>query len=180
MMRKNTIVRAATALATAAVATTLTLTPAANANTAERVDARGDAPRHIDLTRAVIDNGDSRSDLVKLRIRVDGTLRTGDSVTVWFNRDPSNPGPELRLAGFVNSEYAMRRVNTWSGPGRAVSCDLYKMKQFDNLHGVRVRIDRSCLGDHPVRVAIRAGSGAGDSRFDWFDSRRTFLPGVLH
>lgn len=179
-MRKTRILKTATALATAAVATTLTLTPAVNANTAERGDARGDAPRHIDLTRAVIDNGDSRSDLVKLRIRVAGTLRTGDSVTVWFNRDPSDPGPELRLKGFINSEYAMRRVHTWAGSGQPVSCDLYKMKQFADRHGVRVRIDRSCLGNLPVRVAIRAGSGAGDSRFDWFDGRRTFLPGVLH
>lgn len=72
---------------------------------------------------------------MKIRIRVAGTLRTGDSVTVRFNRDPSDPGPELRLTGVINSEYAMRRVHTWNGPGQRVSCDLYKMKQFADQHG---------------------------------------------
>ncbi len=179
-MGKTRIVAAAAAMAAVTMASTVALTPTAYANTATRDDARGDAPRHIDLTRAVIDNGDTDSDLAILRIRVAGALRTGDSVYVWFNRNTANPGPELRLTGVIDSEYAMRRVNTWTGAGHAVSCDLYKMKQFGDRHGVRVRIDRSCLGNRPVRAAIRVNSGTGDGQRDWFGGRRTFLPAVLH
>lgn len=179
-MRKTRIIAAAAAMLAATMAATVTLTPAAYANIAAHRDARGDAPRHSDLTRVVIDNGDSESDLAILRIRVAGQLRTGDSVYVWFNRNPSNPGPELRLTGVIDSEYALNRVNTWKGLGHAASCDLVKMKQFADRHGVRVRIDRSCLGNHPVRAAIRVNSGTGDGERDWFGGRRTFLPGVRH
>ena len=176
----KTRIAAAAAIAAVTVASTVALTSTAYANTATRDDARGDAPRHIDLTRAVIDNGDTDSDLAILRIRVAGALRTGDSVYVWFNRNLSNPGPELRLTGVIDSEYAMQRVNSWNGSGDPVSCDLYAMKQFRDRHGVRVRVDRSCLGDRPVRAAIRVNSGTGDDRRDWFGDRRTFLPAVLH
>jgi len=177
-MRKTRIVAAAAAMLAATMAT-VTLTPAAYANTAAHRDARGDAPRHGDLTRAVIDNGDTDSDLAIIRIRVAGRLHTGDSVYVWFNRNPSNPGPELRLTGIVDSEYALNRVNTWKGLGHVASCDLYTMKQFADRHGVRVRIDRGCLGNRPVRAAIRVNSAVEGDR-DWFGARRTFLPGVRH
>lgn len=173
-MRKT---RMAVAIAAAAAAT-FALAPAASANTAERHDRRGDAPRHIDLTRAVIDNGDTDPDLAIIRIRVAGNLRGGDAVTVWFNRDPSDAGPELRLTGVIDSEFTMRRVHTWNGPGRPARCALYKMKQFADLQGVRVRIDRDCLGNRPVRAAIRVQSGTGDGKVDWFHGRRTFLKGV--
>jgi hypothetical protein len=165
-------------LAVAAVAAALTTTPAAHADTVTRHDARGDAPRHIDLTRAVIDNGDTNSDLAIMRIRIRGTLQIGDNLTVWFNRDPSDAGPELRLRGFVDSEFVLRRVHTWNGPGAAAACDRYAMKQFADRRGMRVLIDRDCLGNRPVRVAIR--SQADNGRVDWFGQRRTFLPAVFH
>lgn len=172
-MRKLRLVVAASA----AAAAVLTMAPAATANTVTRHDARGDAPRHIDLTRAVIDNGDTDSDLAILRIRVRGTLQIGDNITVWFNRN-SDAGPELRLRGYVDSEYVLRRVHTWNGPGSAAACDRYALKQFANRRGARAVIDRDCLGNRPVRAAIRTQSDSG--RVDWFQGRRNFLPGVRH
>lgn len=171
-MRKTRLAIAAAA----AVAATFTMTPAANANTAVRHDARGDAPRHIDLTRAVIDNGETRPKLAIVRIRVRGTLQPGDNVTVWFNRN-RDAGPELRLRGWIDSEYVLNRVHTWNGPGRRASCARYGMKQYAGRHGVRVWINRACLGNRPVRVAIRTQAGGGDE-IDWFHGRRNFLPGV--
>lgn len=161
----------------AATAATLTMAPAATADTAVRHDARGDAPRHIDLTRAVIDNGDAKPKLAIMRIRVAGKLRAGDNVTVWFNRD-RDAGPELRLRGYIDSEFVLRKVHTWNGPGRKASCARYALKQFADRHGVRVRINRACLGNRPVRVAIRAQGNGG--KIDWFHGRRNFLPAVRH
>jgi hypothetical protein len=164
-------------VATAAtLAATVTMTPAAQADTVVFADARGDAPRHIDLTTARVDNGDTRPQLVLMRIRIAGRWQLGDQVSVWFNRDRSNPGPELRLTAYVDSEYVLRRVETWNGPGRRASCERYSMKQFANNRGLRVRIARDCLGNRPARVAIRTMSENG--RVDWFQQRRSFLPAV--
>jgi hypothetical protein len=166
---------ATTGAAAIAVATIVSMPPAANADTAIFVEPRGDAPRHIDLTRAVIDNGDARPAKVLMRIRVRGTLHLGDNIAVYFNRNVANPGPELKLSSFVDSEFTLRRVNTWTGNGIPASCGDYAMKQFADNHGVRVRINRSCL-DGPARVAIRTRSD--DGQVDWFGPRRTFLPAV--
>jgi hypothetical protein len=173
-MRK---IRQAVAVAAAAAAT-LTLMAPASADRAAFREHRGDAPRHIDLTAALVDNGSADPDLVKMRIRVAGKLRIGDDVTVWFNRDPSDAGPELRLRGFVDSEFVLRRVHTWNGPGKAASCALYSMKQLADNTGVRVRINRSCLGNRPVRAAIRTHADGG--AIDWFHGRRTWLTAVKH
>jgi hypothetical protein len=173
-MRKARLAAAAVVTA-AAVAAPLTLTPSAQADTVVFADARRDAPRHIDLTRALVDNGDARPLKVLIRIRIRGTWAAGDHIAVYFNRNRSNPGPELRLSSFVDSEFSLRRVNTWTGNGIPASCGDFAMKQFADNHGVRVRINRSCL-DGPARVAIRTRSD--DGQVDWFQQRRTFLPAV--
>ncbi|MGH3456087.1 MAG: hypothetical protein ACRDPQ_13480 [Nocardioidaceae bacterium] len=166
---------ATTGAAAIALATTVSMPPAANADTAVFADARGDAPGHIDLTRATIDNGDALPAKVLMRIRVRGTLDLGDHIAVFFNRNVANPGPELKLSSFVDSEFTLRRVNTWTGNGVPASCADFALKQFADNHGVRVRINRSCL-DGPARVAIRTRSD--DGQVDWFQARRTFLPAV--
>lgn len=174
-MRKTKLAIAAAA----ALAATLSMAPAAQADTAIRTEPRGDAPRHIDLTRVVIDYGDTEPGTAILRVRVAGHLRAGDNVTVWFNTDPSDAGPELRLSGWVDSEYQLRSVHTWGGPGVEASCELYSMGMYRDYRGMNVRIGRDCLDDRPVRAAIRTRS-AGDERQDWFRSRRTWLRGVLY
>jgi hypothetical protein len=165
-------------VAIAAGATLLTMAPAAQADTVNAADNRGDAPRKIDLTRARIDNGDTRPRLVLIRLGIAGRWRLGGDVTVWFNLDRSNPGPELRFTGVLFSAYALQRVNGWNGTGHETSCDDYDMKQIGHNRAMRVRIKRACLGHRPVRVAVRTRSGDGDT--DWFGHRRTFLPAVRH
>ena len=161
--------------AAATIATTLTMTPAAQADTRVFTDRRGDAPRHIDLTKARVNNGDARPRMVLIRIRIAGRWQNGDQITVWFDRNRSNPGPELRLTAHVDSEYLLQRVDRWNGPGRKANCRRYAIKQFANNRGARVRIARACLGG-PARVAIRTKTA--DGRVDWFHQRKTFLPTV--
>lgn len=164
--------------AAAALATTVTTTPAATADTVIRHERRGDAPRNVDLTRVVIDNGDTHPDRVIIRVRVAGTLQEGpeggDVVTVWFNRD-SDPAPDLRIASLVGWETEMTRVHRWNGSGRWADCGGGNVVPFRDGHGVKIKLSRNCLNHHPVKVAIRATDVDGQ---DWFRGRRNFLPGV--
>lgn len=170
----RTTTRLAIAAATA-LAATATMAPAANADTAVRYERRGDAPRHLDLTKVVVDNGDTRPNLAITRVRVAGKLRhgpeRGDVVTVWFDRD-RDPKPDLRLAVLVGWEYELTRVHRWNGSGRWADCRRVKAATFREDHGIRIRIARKCLNNRPVKVAVRT-STAG--HHDWFRARRTFL-----
>lgn len=173
-----------TRLAVAAAATlaaSATMIPAASADTVIRHERRGDAPRHIDLTRVTVDNGDTRPGSAIVRIRVAGTLREGpndgDVVTVWFNRD-RDPRPDLRLAVLVGWEWELTRVNSWNGSGRWSDCGA-RVESFRDGHGIKIRIARACLNNRPVKVAIRSRTIDDESLYqDWFRARRTFLPGV--
>lgn len=176
--------RATTRLAVAAAtafAATVTMAPAATADTAVRLEKRGDAPRHIDLTRAVVDNGDTKPKLAIIRVRVKGKLHkgpeNGDVVTVWFDRDRDRR-PDLRLAILHGWEWELTRVNRWHGSGRWAGCRRVKAVPFSDGHGVKIRIARKCLNNRPVKVAIRTSSGTGDGKHDWFRGRRNFLAPV--
>ena len=178
----NRTTRLAVAVA-ATLAATVAMTPAVSADTVARQERRGDAPRHIDLTRFTIDNGDTKPRWAIIRIRTAGKLRPGpddgDVVTVWFDRD-RDPRPDLRMDVLFGWEWEMWRVNGWNGQVRPADCP-HRVKTYRDRHGIKIRIARSCLNNRPVRVAVRSVTIDDGSRYhDWFRGRRTFLPGVRH
>jgi hypothetical protein len=173
--------RLAIAAATA-LAATVTMAPAAEADTAIRHERRGDAPRHIDLTKVTIDNGDTQPRLAIIRVRVAGTLRAGphdgDVISIWLDRD-RDPRPDLKLDYLYEWEWEWSRVHRWNGHAGWAECGPIKLAPFREGHGLTFKVARSCLNNHPVRVAVRTATIDDNERVqDWFRGRRTFLAGV--
>jgi hypothetical protein len=172
--------RASSALvgALVAVLTTTTAGPA-SAATARFTDAAGDAHRGVDIRAVRVVNDDR----IVVRTRFDFLNPTAArGLTVYFDTDRPNPGPEYAAVGGLNnsSDWQALRIGRWNDPTprQLRRCDIDLRLRFGE-HGVATfDIARSCFREPgAIRVAVRAG---GPNSQDWAPARRTFYPRVAH
>jgi hypothetical protein len=82
-------------------------------------DANGEATASVDIARVTASLVGEHDDRVRLKVAFAQIQKSGDHTAVYFDRNRSNPGPELRLSGIVGSEYWLDRVDSWNEPGRS-------------------------------------------------------------
>lgn len=100
-----------------------------------------------------------------------GVIRPGTYLTVYFDTDPSDPGPEYRNDLVPASELSpLMRIEEFGQQGRAVRCD--GLRGRGDVFGpktVSVTVPRSCVG-YPtkVRVSVRGYFDVkGPNVVDW-------------
>lgn len=120
---------------------------------------------------------DKADDVFKVRVRVD-KIRLGSTLVVYVDRNLNNPGPELRMVAFPDSEWNLYRVNKWGQRGKQIdTCGRVRMSSFTNDHRARWSATRTCLG---IQGAVRVGAKMVDpqGRADWAPQREAFFARV--
>ena len=169
--------RTARALAaTAALAATLTLAPAAHAETT-RVDDGADATASTTDIRVVrVNHGDQR-----LRIQVGFPDLREDGAAgllTWIDTDAEQAGPEYAIGAplFSGGDYMLVGTDGWKPTGQPVDCR-YNL-QLDYADDQLVLTTRRGCFDKPdqVRVAMRMFDNEDPSHpvTDWLIGRREF------
>ena len=172
--------RAGTALvgALVAVLTTTTAGPA-SAATARFSDPAGDAHRGVDIRAVRVVNDDR----IVVRTRFDFLSPTAArGMTVYFDTDRANRGPEYAAVGGLNnsSDWQAIRIGRWNDPTPRLlfRCDIDLRLRFGKPGVATFDIARSCFRrPDAIRVAARAG---GPNSQDWAPARKTFFPSVEH
>jgi hypothetical protein len=177
--------RAIVAVAGLALAATATVAAPASAATRTFDDAAGDVAHGVDIRSVKVVNEKN----VRVVVRHDDlvrSFRSGASMTVYFDTDRTEPGPEYGLAGalFVGGDYALLPTvgSGWKLSRRALPLECSYVSRIDYAADVtRIRISRGCL-ERPdeVRVAVKAGGEQpdGDIVRDWLDGRRSLTPWI--
>ncbi|WP_104107417.1 hypothetical protein [Nocardioides sp. 616] len=158
------------------------LTPA-HAATASFVDG-DDRPMKADILEVRVAHN---ADRIRVRISFDDLVRSGlersQGVSIFFDTDEGDAGPEYRLGGGLNSgtDYLLAAVEGWNDDGAPVeSCD-YLGRINWRRDTVTYLVDPPCFGDVPaVRVAVKAGESRrrGVERNDWLLGRRVLTDPV--
>ena len=171
-MRTRTLVTVAAALAVAAV-----LLPANGAAAATDLfpDATGDTASRSDIGWVEVTNS-GRHDRFVVRVGLSRVVY-GAPLTVWVDLRAKNPGPELRMLAYADSEWALYRVHDWGERGTRIgTCGRVRYTKA-TPHVATWRTTRTCLGiRRGVSVAVRvrdAGHGV-----DWAPAPRQFLDRV--
>ncbi len=129
-------------------------------------------PGAIDIRAVRVDNSTTRTHRVVVTVPM-RSIRFGDGMTVHVDTRPRDAGPEYRIDGLANSEYAFRRTGSWSARGRVVPCDDARFRLAAGERRARVVFPRSCLdGPGRVRIAVHAYR---DGRSDWARAARHWL-----
>lgn len=167
--------RLLTAMAAVCALVLLPITPA-SAQVVRFDDAVGDTHARSDIKWVQVTNSRHR-DLFKVRVRLD-RVRYGVGLVVYVDRRLKNPGPELRMVAFADSEWQLHRVNKWGQRGRMIdTCGAVRYSKSTPRPIATWKASRSCLELRPrVRVAVKiADRGHGK---DWAPDRRRFFPPV--
>jgi len=172
-VRPRTLLTVAAALAVAAVALPAN---AATAATELFPDATGDTASRSDIGWVEVTNS-RQHDRLAVRVGLSRVLY-GVTLTVWVDTRAKNPGPELRMVAYADSEWALYRVDRWGQRGtRTPLCGRVRYSK-STPHVAGWRTTRTCLDvRRGVRVAVRVkdtGHGA-----DWAPAPRHFLDTVL-
>jgi len=140
-------------------------------------DPVGDAAKNVDITAVRVDNGTSQPRFLKVAVRHADPVAPGQAVSIYYDTNRSDAGPEYLLYGVYASEYNLRRVETWRDFGRDIRCNDTWMKRGSDHHIARTGVLRSCLaGPDRVRVAVKTSGFNG--AVDWAPCRRHLLPFV--
>lgn len=161
---------------TAAALLTLLPTQSASAAIAVYHDPDGDTTSRSDLRWVNVRNVGS-DNLFEVRVGVSQVV-LGDLLVVYVDRDLKDPGPELRMNAYVDSEWTLARVNTWREQGTIVShCGRVTYSTSSTRPVAVWHATRRCLGiGKQVRVAAKVvdfGHGV-----DWAPAPRVFLDPV--
>jgi len=173
-----------TAAIGAAVGTTLLVTAgSAAAATSTFQDARGDMAHGADIHSIKVVNEKNVRVVLQVADLVP-SYKSGAGVTVYFDTDPSDAGPEFAFLGgmFEGTDYGLVRTEGWNvGDNPRVVRDFHIMKLDYENDVARFRMSRAALG-HPgkVRVAIKTSGeqNDGDIVHDWIEERRDFTSWV--
>ncbi|MDQ3629031.1 MAG: hypothetical protein M3419_09535 [Actinomycetota bacterium] len=136
------------------------------------VDPVGDASPATDIERVGIRGVGPQRGLLNVRVEFARREEIGVRTTVWFDTDDDGR-PDLRLQGYRQSEYDLREVAHWFGPGRPADCDTYRQKGNRAGTAVVTRIGRDCLGRGPARVAVQTAQLQTNDH-DWLGDARQF------
>ena len=137
-------------------------------------DANGDAAGSVDIARVTTSVFGRTDNRLRFKVAFARVQRSGDQTSIYFDLNRRNAGPELRLAGAVDSEYWLARVDGWNDQGRDVRCEYTRMYQERNGWVMTAEIDLDCLGS-PRRVRFETRTTAArDGSTDWLDRARTF------
>lgn len=171
-----TVAAAAAAAATtlsllAGASTTATAAPAPNGPRGI-ADPVGDASPATDMEEVVIRSVGPQHGVLNVRVEFAGRQGIGGGTTVWFDTD-NDGGPDLRIQGYRQSEYHLREVTRWFGPGRPSDCGTFSQKGSRAWSVVVTRIARDCLGRGPARVAVHTGQQQMNDH-DWLGDAREF------
>ena len=136
-------------------------------------DANGEATASVDIARVTTSLVGASDGRVRLKVAFAHIQKDGDHTAVYFDRNRSNPGPELRLSGIVGSEYWLDRVDGWNDRGRPAHCEFSRMHQDRSGWVMTASIDRDCLDTRHVRFEVRTTAWR-DGTTDWLDRARRF------
>lgn len=183
-MDKNTAAASVAGLAALAL---LAGTAPAVADATTVVDG-DDSPIKADLTEVRIAH---TSEHVRVRLLFDDLLRDGrrhsQGVSIFFDTDPTDRGPEYRLSSGLNSgtDYQLDQVRGWGDvQGESLqNCDY--IGRFDwRRDTATFRVDPPCFDDleeaPEVAVAVKVGEWTRPTgtRTDWLLGTRTFTEPV--
>lgn len=161
--------------AVAAALLSLALISPAHADVQRFTDPRNDTSSSVDIRSVRVDNSTADRSAVVVAVQQDD-VRIGDSIEIFVDTRPADPGPEFSISGYVASEYVMHHRENWKNPGRMVPfrCG-YRMRINEATDRTRVVMSRNCLGEPgKVRVAVLVERDAS-STHDWAKARRTWL-----
>jgi len=177
----NELIRAAAVLAAGAALPLLHSAPA-HAESVTVTDPADAAASTADIRKVRVNHAEHT---VYTRIKVtdlDTSLTSGPGVTIWYDVDGSDPGPEFQIGVplFEGADWAVTRSNDWQSVGDPRSCrsDVTFLPAQD---AVRVEVGRGCIGrPNNLRVSLRMTDQfePGHVVKDWVPSRRHFLPWV--
>ncbi len=167
-----------------------TIAPAAPALTAAVTSAPGD-PVVVTDQKGDIDSG---VDLLRTRLTYRDTIRVrlvhddlvpypdhGVGVSIGFDTDPDENGPEFQFVGglFQETDYALVHSDGWKQGKRVPpkGC-FYRLRLQYKADRSLLRVDPGCLGDpDQVRISVHASADLADgTQHDWLTKRRTFTP----
>lgn len=154
------------AIRTAAVLLGATLS-VAGATTAAHADTKSWKDPKPNITKVKVKHS---SKTIKVTTTT-GRIRPGTYLTVYFDTDPSNPGPEYRNDLIPASELSpLMRIDKFGQQGTAVPCD--GLRGRGDVFGpktVSVSVPRSCVADPTkVRVSVRGYFDVkGPNVVDW-------------
>ena len=143
------------------------------------IDAHDDTSSSVDIWRVRVDNSTAFRNRVVVGVQQD-RVRIGDSIDIFFDTRPRDPGPEFWLGGSVASEYLMRHAERWRhlGPPVNARCG-YRLRINESTDRSRAVVSRRCLGSPgKVRVAVKVTRGTPGTSHDWAKAPRTWLPWV--
>lgn len=168
----------ATALVSATVtAAVVAIAGSAVAATGTFRDPRGDVRHGVDIHSASLVNEKNVRVVLKLADLVP-SYKSGASVEVYVDTDPTDAGPEFAFLGgmFEGTDYALVRTEGWNVPDSPrVVRGFHSMALDYDADVARFRMSRAAL-DHPgkVRIAVRTSGeqNDGDVVHDWLQGRR--------
>lgn len=177
-MKKSHVVAAAGTALMSVVA----LVPPANAAAVTVVDG-DDSVAAADLLRVRVTHAPRQ---VRVRMEHDDLLyngiKAGQGVSVFFDTDPEDAGPEYRLTSGLNggTDYQFEKVGRWQGQGKVVKCQ-YRLTISWKDDVVLFTAGRGCFAKpDSIRVAVKVGetSQEGAEYVDWMTGVRRFTPAV--
>jgi hypothetical protein len=165
-----------TAVALVALLAMLPVATTAHADEVRVADPTGDTTARSDIKWVEVLHSRSE-DLFKVRTRLSEVL-IGVKLVMYVDRNRGNPGPELRMVAYADSEWQLYRVNRWDDRGQQiVTCGKVRYTVGSEKPIASWSATRSCLRlDRSVRVAVKVDDdGYGN---DWAPARRDFTPWV--
>lgn len=171
----------ARAIVVAAASLSLAFALPANANVRGFTDARNDTKSSVDIWTVRVDNATAHPHKVIVEVRQEDVTYV-DSIAIYLDTRPNDPGPEYRISGGTGSEFGLSSVERWTDPGQLVpfGCGPQRLQIDELTDRSRAVFPRSCIGKTgKVRVAVKAERGYPVRSRDWAQARRTWLPWVL-
>ncbi len=135
-----------------------------------------DASDSLTDIRAVRAKHGAANVVVKVRFQ-DLTRSSAAGLSIFIDSDRGTKGAEYALSTGLNdgTDYVLTTASGWRGTDERVDCDYEAKYNWGIKNSVRVRIDRSCLGEPgSVRVSVKMGDPTdGSTRVvDWSPERR--------
>jgi hypothetical protein len=177
----NKLTRAAAVLAVGA-ALPLLHAPAAHADSVTVNDPADATASNADVRKVRVNHA-ARTVYTRITVTDLDLDSFGPGVTIFFDADGSQPGPEFQIGVplFSGSDWAITRSHNWQSVGNPLSCRT-DVDFLPASEAARVEVGRGCLGrPNNVRVSLRMTDEADSSHVvrDWVPSRRHFTPWVV-
>ena len=166
---------AGTALAAATGLLVLGVAGPAEANVRRFLDSQSDTSSGIDIWSVRVDNSTADRSEVRVRVRQDD-IDNGDSIAIYIDTRPADPGPEFAIFGTAGSEFTMHRMEGWKKPGPLVpfGCG-YRERINVGKDLTRAVLPRSCMSKPgKIRVAVHATRDQ-PAAGDWAPAKRSWL-----